>query len=458
MVTHIKVKVLERLLLESNYDRQKTSYIVKGFSKGFDIRYRGLKIRKSTSENIPIKVGSKDIMWEKLMKEVRLGWHAGPFSAIPYENFMQSPIGLVPKAKDQMRLIFHLSYEFADGLGSLNGHTEQHLCGVKYNDLDHAVENCLKLVRLLENKLGIVFFGKTDICSAFLLVPLRPDQFCWLIIKAEDSVTRKIFYFADKCLPFGASISCGVFQAFSDALKHILEWRVQLFNNVTNYLDDYLFLAYTLARCNWLISQFLSLCEEVGCPINEDKTEWASIQIIFLGILLCGRSLTLGIPEDKRVKAVNLLEWMVNQRSVTVKHLQKLRGILNFLTKAIFAGRTFTRGMYAKIKLTNGKGQKLKFYHHVTTDKEFKSDSWVWLDFLKKQPMCITLSRPFVDLNIFEMSDTLRFYMDSSANPNLGFGCVFENRWFFGKWEYGFVAKFKPSIEYLELARCYALL
>ena len=49
----------------------------------------------------------------------------GLFETIPFENFIQSPIGLVPKAgSDQTRLIFHLSYDFkSEGFKSVNAHT-----------------------------------------------------------------------------------------------------------------------------------------------------------------------------------------------------------------------------------------------------------------------------------------------------------------------------------------------
>ena len=58
----------------------------------------------------------------------------------------QSPIGLVPKSKDKTHLIFHLSYDFGEDWAdkSFNFHMPEHLCSVKYNDLDHAGHNCLK--------------------------------------------------------------------------------------------------------------------------------------------------------------------------------------------------------------------------------------------------------------------------------------------------------------------------
>ena len=45
----------------------------------------------------------------------------------------------------------------------------------------------------------------------------------------------------DKCLPFGSSISCAIFQAVSDAIAFIVTVKVKKVN--VNYLDDYLFAA-----------------------------------------------------------------------------------------------------------------------------------------------------------------------------------------------------------------------
>ena len=46
---------------------------------------------------------------EQIDEEVKVGRVAGPFAEIPFENYIQSPIGLVPKSGgDQTRLIFHL--------------------------------------------------------------------------------------------------------------------------------------------------------------------------------------------------------------------------------------------------------------------------------------------------------------------------------------------------------------
>ena len=97
-------------------------------------------------------------------------------------------------------------------------------------------------------------------------------------MKAKEPETGTTYYFIDKCLPFGSSISCSHFQRFSNALKHIMIHRGKDLTKdeldfTTNYLDDFLFLARTTTRCNKLIRRFLSLCKELDVPVAEDKTE-----------------------------------------------------------------------------------------------------------------------------------------------------------------------------------------
>ena len=259
IVTPIQVEELKKLLLESGYDRDKSNYLIQGFTDGFDIGYRGPKTRQDTSMNLPIKegVGSKTELWNKVMKEVKHCRYAGPFESIPFENYMQSPIGLVPKDNGkQTRLIFHLSYDFKSGNKSLNYHTPEELSRVKYRDLDHAVANCLQLISRLGGSGTTLFYAKTDVRSAFRLVLLLPGQFCWLVMKAQDPQTGQTFYFVDRCLPFGASRSCAIFQAFSDGLAHILQYLVKKHNFLTNYLDDFLFIATLKLMCDYLVAEF----------------------------------------------------------------------------------------------------------------------------------------------------------------------------------------------------------
>ena len=296
------------------------------------------------------------------------------------------------------------------------------------------------------------------------MVPLSIFSWFWLVMKAVNPITKKLQYFVDKCLPFGASISCAIFQRFSNALKHIVLYKtkeLQTKRALTNYLDDFLFIAATAIVCNDLIQQFLDVCSDLGVPIAFEKTEWASTQLIFLGMLLDGKLMIIAIPEDKRARAVYLLKIMKDKKKATVKQLQALCGYLSFLNKAIYPGRAFTWRMYSKYsqitnrkfnsKSTKPQVKRLKQHHHVRLDKEFKSDCMVCLNFLTDKNLKRIVCRPMINLNVFTTSKQINFYSDASAANELGYGCVFQNYWLYGKWESNFIRDYKPSIEFLEL-------
>ena len=75
-------------------------------------------------------------------------------------------------------------------------------------------------------------------------------------MKATHPVTKELFYFVDKCLPFGSSISCVIFQDVSDAIAWIVSKKANKPN--VNYLDDYLFAAALRSACNQQIKVFSS--------------------------------------------------------------------------------------------------------------------------------------------------------------------------------------------------------
>ena len=189
IVTPIKVDVFEQLLTESKYDPKETAYLIDGFKNSFDIEYEGPTEHKDYANNIPFKsVGSSQELWEKLMKEVNLKRYAGLFDQCPYEFFIQSPIGLVPKAGNKTRLIFHLSYDFPrSGFGSVNSYTKKEKCSIKYNDLDVAVRLAINLMK----KTGCekIYCAKTDLSAAFRMIPLKRSCWPWLLMKAKDPTT-----------------------------------------------------------------------------------------------------------------------------------------------------------------------------------------------------------------------------------------------------------------------------
>ena len=422
---------MEQYLVESSYDIDKIQYLIDGFKYGFDIGYRDPEDRQDYSRNLPLSVGSPTELWNKIMKEVNAKRVAGPFKQLPFEHFVQSLVGLVPKSgSPKTRMIFHLSYNFGpmERQKSINYHTPKQQCTIKYRNLDHAIRDCLQLLKQASTQgdsSQCLIFGKTDCSNAFRIIPTLLRQHKLLCFMAKHPLTRETWYFIDKCLPFGSSKSCAIFQAFSDALRHIAQHRISIKlliiqPAITNYLDDFLFIALLIDLCNGMMQQFLFICQDINCPISDEKTQWATCLIEFLGILMNGGTGTLSIPVDKKYKAIEMLRTAMQARKVTVKFVQSLTGTLNFLNRVIVPGRAFTRGMYGKLRLRTKDGRELKQHHHINLGNVFLQDCKMWEYFLNNTENT-HLCRPFVDFSgMTGTANTLNFTSDASLVKRLG--------------------------------------
>jgi hypothetical protein len=220
----------------------------------------------------------------KINTEVQAGRMGGPFNDPPFLNFRVSPVGLVAKkGKKEFRLIHHLSFPKNS---SVNDFIPLELSSVQYMHLDEAV-------LMLQNLGRHALLAKTDIQSAFRLLPIKPSDFELLGIKHKGK------YFFDKCLPFGASISCSTFEKFSTFLEWCIKERSKS-SNIKHYLDDFLFGGKSLtAECNDLLFQFFQLCRELNVPLAENKTIYPTTVITFLGLVLDSDDMAIKIPQDK---------------------------------------------------------------------------------------------------------------------------------------------------------------
>ena len=233
IVTPVDASRFEQLLKETEYCPKKTSFLINGFKYGFSMRFQGNRDVKRFAPNLKLRVGTRTEIWNKVMKEVAACRYAGPFNEVPFESFIQSPIGLVPKDKGtKTRLIFHLSYPKTGGTSVNVGIPKEH-CTVKYPDFQEADNLC----NSLQSDLNPIYLGKSDMSMAFRHVPMQIKDFSLLILKAYHPTTGRLYYFCDKCLPFGSSISCAIFQAISNGIAHI--FRVKVSCETVNYLDDF---------------------------------------------------------------------------------------------------------------------------------------------------------------------------------------------------------------------------
>lgn len=161
-----------------------------------------------------------------MIKEIAACRVAGPFVSPPFTNFRISPLGLIPKKEpNSFRLIHHLSYPKGN---SLNYEIDTALSSVSYASFDDAI-NLIK-------KFDIgALLAKSDIKSAFRLLPIAPESFNLLGFCFENS------FFYDMCLPMGCSLSCQYFETFATFLQWVVMYESGC-EGIIHYLDDFLFI------------------------------------------------------------------------------------------------------------------------------------------------------------------------------------------------------------------------
>ena len=72
LVTLLNVDKYEAILKEVGYDKVKTEFLVYSFRNGFPLGYQGNQKVKQYSHNLRLNVGDETILWNKVMKEVKL--------------------------------------------------------------------------------------------------------------------------------------------------------------------------------------------------------------------------------------------------------------------------------------------------------------------------------------------------------------------------------------------------
>ncbi|XP_069109712.1 uncharacterized protein [Argopecten irradians] len=266
--------------------RSKFQFLKNWFTNGFHLQFEGPQTFR-TCNNLRSALENIDVLKNKISKELDSGRCMGPFSYPPFPDLQVSPLGLVPKKEpNEFRVIHHLSFPAGT---SINDGISHENSTVTYQSIDDAI----KLIK----KYGKgALLAKTDIESAFRLIPIHPNDYELLGFKIEDK------YFYDRVLPMGCSISSRLFETFSTAIHWILEHKLQV-AGVVHVLDDFLFVGPpNTEQCLKDLTEFLGFCSETAIPIKDSKTEYPTTCLTFLGIELDSVAMVARLPQDKVLK------------------------------------------------------------------------------------------------------------------------------------------------------------
>lgn len=402
--TPIKLEPLRKLI--ANYPfKDIANEILNGFQYGFSLQYSGSRLPRESS-NLKSAEQSSTLLYEKLAKEVQLGRVAGPFLNPPFPTLQVSPLGLVPKKDGDFRVIHHLSYPEHR---SINDFIDKNLCSVQYSSID-------KAAALINRYKSQARLSQCDVKSAFRLIPIAPSDFDLLGMKFGG------YYYYDKMLPFGASISCALWEKFATSLHWIVEMKSGN-DSILHYLDDYFFVENSESgNVGHTLRTFQNICHEIGVPLNHDKTTPPCQSLTFLGITFDVQKLIMSLPEEKVSKLKEQLCSIIQRKKATLREMQSLLGLLNFACKVISPGRTFCR------RLINSTIGVKKQHHKIRITEEMKLDLGMWLKFLEHYNGITVITD-----DIWESNEMLELWTDASGGSG-GYGIYFGGKYALGTW------------------------
>ena len=378
-----------------------TSILYSGFKFGFSLHFEGTRTAFFVNNLISAQQ-NPDIVSAKLSKELAAGRLAGPFACPPFPQFRVSPLGVVPKkTPGEYRLIHHLSFPRGD---SVNDSIAPEYASVQYARVDDAVA----IIKQLGSG---CFLAKTDIKSAFRILPIKPSDYDLLGIFWQGR------YYYDRAMPMGCASSCRTFEMFSTAIEWVAKKHLSI-PHLIHILDDYFMAAPTYHQCRIDLARFLSLCDYLGVPMAPEKQSVHQISLRSQAWNEKMRNAKLMVSAEKCKAMVSAF---LRRKKVTLREIQSLTGLLNFACSVVVPGRAFLRRL---IDLTKG----IKSAHHfVRLTKSVKADLEIWRSFLDDfNGRSIFLSDVWTDL--FSLN------LHTDAAGSLGFGALFGCDWFYGGW------------------------
>ena len=159
---------------------------------------------------------------------------------------------------------------------------------------------------MFEGLQGNQIFSRIDLSNAFLQIPLHDSA------KEVTTINTPWGLYQYQYLPFGLSVSPGIFQQCIDQILHGLQ-------GVKAYQDDIIVFGHTKAQHDQRLLDLLQTLDKFNVQINITKSEFAVSKLKYLGFIIDGH----GISADaERIKAL--------QSAPAPSTAEKLKSFLGF--------------------------------------------------------------------------------------------------------------------------------
>ena len=319
--------------------------VLDGIRYGFPLQYTGGPIYVDPDKNVNHHSGRAypEAVEEYINKEVQLGALVGPFPDPPFKPWCNiSPIMTRPKQDTtERRVIVDLS--FPDG--GVNKYIHKNVVdGEIVSHTLPTVKNAIDIIR----DVGVhkAFLSCIDISRAYRNFRTCPSDWPLLVIKHNGQ------YFMDTAIPFGSRMSSWFVQNIAEFIMRALKQK-----GITSliYLDDILLISDDAATAQHDYEAAQALLLSLGLPLAVRKLSPPSRDLIWLGIRFDLQNNMLAIPDKKLEEIRDVILQTKEKSMISVRHLQKLVGVINHIGKAVPPARLFMSRLLETLRASDKK-------------------------------------------------------------------------------------------------------
>ena len=204
-------------------------FLLDGIENGFQlVSSFGFKPVEMENYNSALDVENRHLVEEQIKVELA----EGRYAIVSVKPTIVSALGAIRKSSGKIRLI----HDASRPVGSAMNDYAELLFSQSFQTLNDAVD-------LLSHG---TFVSKIDLKSAYRSVGVHPASFPATGLKWKFDGDQEVTYLIDKCLPFGAKFSPGIFHRLTQAVRRMMQRRGF---SIVVYLDDFLIVEKSYDQC-----------------------------------------------------------------------------------------------------------------------------------------------------------------------------------------------------------------
>ena len=233
------------------------------------------------------------------------------------------------------------------------------------------------------------WFASIDWKDAYYSVPMAQIQRKFLAFNWRN----KTYQYT--CLPNGLCCAPRYFCKITKILFAELRKKGHV---STSYIDDCLLIADCEEDCRANVLDTARMSLNAGFVVHPDKSVLKPTQkILYLGFWLDSRDMSARLPAEKAEKLKMSCEQMGSQKSVTLKKLSRVIGLMVSSFQGVQYGQLFYR------RLDNLKNKALKdsrgrYDVEVKLTSEVKEDIDWWVSHIKNEKSNVVIEKPELEI------------------------------------------------------------